>query len=98
MARRCGKLRQLSEPAVVLPAILTGSSFSGNDANKILMAMFAGLASEVMSEDCMYLAMAKARGYAKAMGIDDKTFDEGYKQVFQAWRKVRTLNPLHSMF
>jgi len=90
--------RRLSEPAAVLPAILTGSTFSGNDANKILLAMFAGLASEVMSEDCMYLAMAKARVYAKAMGIDEKTFEEGYKQVFKTWRKVRKLNPLHSMF
>jgi hypothetical protein len=51
-----------------------------------------------MSEDCMYLAMGKAKTFARAMGIDEKTFDDGCKQVFKAWRKVRTFNPLHSMF
>lgn len=84
-------------PVAALPETLSDLKCS-NETLISLSVICAGLLSEVMSSDVMYLAMGRAEDDAKMAGINPEEFNRVKKIILLHWQHQRTKNPLSGLY
>jgi len=66
-------------------------------AFKVLLAMYAGIAGEVLSSDKMQLAKFAAARHAERMGVTPEDFERHSDELLTYWFRRRQANPMSSM-
>ena len=92
-----GTSLQPSAPGAVHPLTLDGQPCS-NATLISLVAICSGLMAETLSEDAMFLALARAKREALTMGVDPADYQHVRELILKRWVAQRSRNPLNSLF
>ena len=95
-----GNSLQPSEQDVVLHSTAVDNQLPQISSETVvsLSAITAGLLSEMLSPDAVWLAMRKAEGMAIKAGVSQEEFNRVKSNLNKFWAKKKAANPIGGMF